>query len=114
MAMLQIIEVNEHETFDDLGKFYTKLLPQQFNSVIEVFDRCNSKKVLKEIVMMPTKNMQCSCGRPVQPFHVCYSFFLVNYQMLARISFTNTQLNHYYLVGGDNGEEAAHITSEGT
>ena len=34
--------------------------------------------------------------------------------MIARISFTNSQLNYYILLRGGNEEDTTHITSEGT
>ena len=69
MALIQIIDGNQHTTFDDLGKFDAKLLLQHFNNadtVIEVLVRTtpNSQQkpmnVLEELNMMPTKNIQCS------------------------------------------------------
>ena len=50
MALIQIIDGNQHKTFDDLGKFYAKLLLQHFDKSdtdIEVFDRYNTKLPIK-------------------------------------------------------------------
>ena len=50
IALIQIIDVNQHKTFYDLEIVYDKLLLQQFNkadTVIEVFDKYNTKLSIK-------------------------------------------------------------------
>ena len=71
MALIQIIDGNQHTTFDDLGKFYAKLLLQHFNNadtVIEVFDKYVQHQTLnksrwtcsKSWTWCQQKNIQCS------------------------------------------------------
>ena len=69
MALLQIIDGKDNKTFDDLEKFYAKLLLQHFNkadTAIEVFDRYNTKLSIKADERAriakrdANKNIQCS------------------------------------------------------
>ena len=39
MALIQIIDGNQHKTFDDSGMFYAKLLLQQFNKANTVIEK---------------------------------------------------------------------------
>ena len=79
---------NQHKTFDDLGKFYAKLLLQHLNkadTVIEVFDWYNTKLSIKaderarRAVHYANKNIySVNGGHPVPPWKTFWKFLITS------------------------------------
>ena len=124
MDLIQMIDGNQHKTFDDLGKFYAKLLLQHFNkadTVIEVIYRYNTKLSVKADERARraeydanNKIYSVHGGRPVPPWKKfpevfvnkqCLMQFLCGYSSNAGQDFVHKHpaKSVYLYVGGGGG-----------